>query len=372
MQLPILDLRSQHRSIREELLKAIDGVLESGQFILGPNVAAFEDEFAQYLGIDHVVGLNSGTDALHLALRAIGIGPGDEVITSTFSFIATAEAISILGARPVFVDVDPKTYALNTKAVEAAITPRTRAIIPVHLYGATAPMQEIMRIADAHQLAVVEDCAQAVGAESNGRKAGTFGTISAFSFFPSKNLGACGDGGAIVTARDDLAQRVRSLRAHGGRKKYWHEEVGINSRLDEMQAAILRVKLRHLEAWTEQRRAVAAAYDEGFCGLDGVQLPVEESGCRHVYHQYTIRAAHRDELQQRLCDAGIGTAVYYPHPLHLQPAYLSLGGTPGDHPNAEAAAASVLSLPISPDLDPSDQERVIGAVRDFTLTLSAA
>jgi dTDP-4-amino-4,6-dideoxygalactose transaminase len=371
-EIPILDLRGQHRSLQGELLNAVAGVLEAGQYILGPNVSAFEEEFAQYLGITHALGLNSGTDALHLALRALEIGPGDEVITSTFSFIATAEAISILGARPVFVDIDPRSYALDPRAVEAAITPRTRAIIPVHLYGTPAPMHEIMRLAQRYSLAVVEDCAQSVGATIDGRKTGTFGTISAFSFFPSKNLGACGDGGMVVTDDAGLAQRIRALRAHGGRKKYYHEEIGLNSRLDELQAAILRVKLPHLEQWTQGRRAVAGRYDAAFAAEPGLQIPFEEPGCRNVYHQYTIRTARRDELQETLRTAGIGTAVYYPMPLHLQPAYAHLGGKPGDLPQAEAAAESVLSLPISPELASSDQECVTDAIRAFLGALSAA
>jgi dTDP-4-amino-4,6-dideoxygalactose transaminase len=369
---PILDLRGQHRALRTELLAAVEAVLANGQFILGPNVAAFEEEFADYLGAGHAIGLNSGTDALHLALRALDVGPGDEVITSAFSFIAAAEAISILGARPVFVDIDPRTYALDPAAVEAAITARTRAIIPVHLYGSPAPMHEIMQIAQRHQLAVVEDCAQAVGAAIRGRKVGTFGTVSAFSFFPSKNLGACGDGGMAVTDRADLAQRIRALRAHGGRTKYHHEEVGLNSRLDEIQAAILRVKLRHLDEWTQDRRAVAARYDAGFAACAGLQPPFEEEGCRNVYHQYTIRTARRDALQHALKARGIGTAVYYPLPLHLQPAYADLGGKAGDLPAAEAAAGAVLSLPISPDLAAEDQALVIRSVLEFEGALSAA
>jgi len=371
-EIPILNLRSQHHAIRAELLTAVESVIDNGQYIMGPNVAAFENEFAHYLGIEHAVGLNSGTDALHLALRALDIGPGDEVITTTFSFIATAEAISIVGATPVFVDVDPRTWQIDAKAVEAAITPQTRAIIPVHLYGSPAPMIEIMRLAQEHDLDVIEDCAQSVAAKVGGRQTGTIGTIAAFSFFPSKNLGACGDAGAIVTNSADLAERVRALRAHGGRKKYYHEEIGLNSRLDEIQAAILRVKLRHLDAWTEARRSIAARYNEGFASSDGIQRPVEEGGCYNVYHQYTIGVGERDALQERLRGEGIATAVYYPLPLHLQPAYAMLGGKEGDMPFAEAAAKSVLSLPVSPDMPESDQNRVIAAVRELALTLSAA
>jgi len=371
-QIPILDLRGQHRALRDELMTAIEGVIDAGQYIVGPNVGAFENEFADYLGARHAIGLNSGTDALHLALRALDIGPGDEVITTTFSFIATAEAISIVGATPVFVDIDPWTYQIDPRSVQASITSRTRAIIPVHLYGSPAPMSEITRIAQQHGLAVIEDCAQSVAAELEGRKTGTLGTIAAFSFFPSKNLGACGDAGAIVTDREDLAQRVRALRAHGGRKKYYHEEIGLNSRLDELQAAILRVKLRHLDVWTMARRAIAERYNAGFATVTGIRTPVEEPGCYNVYHQYTIGVGERDVLQAKLREAGISTAVYYPLPLHLQPAYAMLGGKPGDMPFAEEAARSVLSLPISPDISDEDQARVVESVRDLAVTLSAA
>lgn len=371
-EIPILDLVQQHQSLSAELLQEIAAVLESGHFILGPNVVAFEEEFARYLGIERAIGLNSGTDALHLALRALDIGPGDEVITSTFSFIATAEAISIVGARPVFVDIDPRTYAIDPRGIEEAVTPRTRAIIPVHLYGTPSPMTDIVSIARRHHLAIVEDCAQSVGATIDGKMTGTLGTISAFSFFPSKNLGACGDGGMVVTDREDLAARVRALRAHGGRKKYFHEEIGLNSRLDEIQAAILRVKLRHLEEWTQGRRAVAQRYNEGLAGVPGVQTPREEPGCRNVYHQYTIRTQRRDDLQTFLRAHGVSTMVYYPLPLHLQPAYAHLGYKHGDLPNAEAAAASVLSLPVSPDLAPDDQRHIVEAIHEFTSALSAA
>jgi dTDP-4-amino-4,6-dideoxygalactose transaminase len=371
-EIPILDLTSQHRALSAEIARAIEEVIEGGHFILGPNVKEFEREFAAYLGIGHALGVNSGTDALHLALRALDVGIGDEVITSTFSFIATAEAISILGAQPVFVDIDPETYALDPRAVEAAITSRTRAIIPVHLYGTPAPMPELVELARRHGLDIVEDCAQSVGATIDGRMTGTFGTVSAFSFFPSKNLGACGDGGMVVTDRPDLAERIRSLRAHGGRTKYYHEEVGLNSRLDEIQAAILRIKLRHLGEWTENRRRVAARYNAGFAGVDGVTVPIEREGAFNVYHQYTIRTQWRDALQKALAAGGINTAVYYPLPLHLQDAYAHLGGVAGDFPHAEAAANSVLSLPISPDLSEQDQDRVIDAVRNFTGALAAA
>ncbi len=371
-EIPILDLKAQHRILSADLLQAIAGVLEDGHFILGPNVESFENEFAAYLGVEHAIGLNSGTDALHLALRALDIGPGDEVVTSTFSFIATAEAISIVGAKPVFVDIDPRTYALDPRRVEEAVTPRTRAIVPVHLYGTPAPMTDILSIARRHGLAIVEDCAQSIGATINGRMTGSFGTISAFSFFPSKNLGACGDGGMVVTDHADLAARIRALRAHGGRKKYFHEEVGLNSRLDEIQAAVLRIKLRHLEEWTRARRAVAERYNDGLAELTSLQTPFEEPGCRNVYHQYTIGTPRRDELQTFLRAHAISTMIYYPLPLHLQPAYAHLGGKPGDLPNAEAAAASVLSLPISPDLEREDQDHVIEVIREFSSALSAA
>lgn len=350
--IPMLDLRRQYASLKPEIDAAVLAVLESGHFIDGPNVKAFEEELARYAGARHAVGLNSGTDGLHLALRALGVGPGDDVVTTPFTFIATAEAIAMCGATPVFADVDPQTLILDPDAAAAAVTPRTRAIVPVHLYGLPAPMDRFNEIALARGLAVVEDCAQALGAVAGGRCAGATGTIGALSFFPSKNLGAYGDGGAILTDDPALADRVRRLRAHGAAVKYHHEEVGVNSRLDEIQAAILRCKLPHLDEWIVARQSVAARYRRALADIDGVALPPADP--LHTYHQFTIRVPARDAVAAALREQGVQTAVYYPVPLHLQRAYQHLGLREGTFPNAERAAAEVLSLPISPEL--SDEE----------------
>jgi len=362
--IPICDLKKQYDQLREQMLRAIDEVCESGAFINGPNVKALEAEVAAYVGGKHGLALNSGTDALHLALRALDIGPGDEVITIPFTFVATTEAIGIVGARPVFVDIDPQTYNIDAALIEAAITPRTRAILPVHLYGRPAPMHEIMAIAQRHNLAVIEDCAQAIGAKIGEKFVGTFGTFGAFSFFPSKNLGAYGDGGMLVTGDAALADRVRSLRGHGGRVKYYHEELGVNSRLDEMQAAILRVKLPHLNEWIARRRAVAERYTAAFAEM-GIQLPADPPGGLHVYHQYTIRVDDRDRVQTTLQSAGVQTMVYYPVPLHLQKVHASLGQGEGTFPQSERAAREVISIPMFPELEPQAQQTVIDAVKSI-------
>lgn len=368
--IPILDLTTQYNELREQMLKAVGDVFESGHFINGPNVKALESEIAAYLRTDHGVGLNSGTDALHLALRALDIGAGDEVITTPFTFVATTEAIGIVGATPVFVDIDPATYNIDPELIEAAITPRTRAIIPVHLYGAPAPMDRIMEIARKHKLAVVEDCAQAIGATFGGRPVGTFGEFGAFSFFPSKNLGAYGDGGMLTTNDKALADRARSLRAHGGRVKYYHEELGVNSRLDEVQAAVLRVKLPHLDSWIENRRAVAKRYNEAFAPL-GIATPEDPQNARHVYHQYTIRVNDRDAVQKALAERGVQTMVYYPVPLHMQQVHAHLNAGEGSFPHSERGAREVLSLPIFPELAPDVQDRVIDAVRTVLQPVTA-
>ncbi len=359
--IPILDLKEQYAGLREQILRAVNAVFESGVYINGPNVKALEGEISAYLGAPHAIGLNSGTDALHLALRALDIGPGDEVITTPFTFVATTEAIGIVGATPVFVDIDPRTYNMDTSQIEAAITPRTRAILPVHLYGCPAPMDEIMAIAKRHSLAVIEDCAQAIGATIDGRFVGTIGTFGAFSFFPSKNLGAYGDAGLLVTGDPALADRVRSLRAHGGRVKYYHEELGVNSRLDEVQAAILRVKFTHLEAWIEKRRAAAGRYTAALAASP-MQVPVEPVDARHVYHQYTIRVQDRDRMQSDLQAAGVQTMIYYPVPLHLQKVHASLGLREGAFPESERAAREVLSIPMYPELRPQIQQQVVEAL----------
>jgi dTDP-4-amino-4,6-dideoxygalactose transaminase len=363
--IPALDLSRQYRAIAPEVDAAIARVLAAGVFINGPNVAALEDEIARYVGTRYAVGLNSGTDALHLALRALDVGPGDEVVTTPFSFAATSEVIGIVGATPVFADIEPATFNLDPAAVEAAIGPRTRAIIPVHLYGRPAPMDAINALARRHHLAVIEDCAQSIGASIDGRHTGSLGTIGAFSFFPSKNLGAYGDGGMIVTDDRALAERIRRLRAHGAGVKYHHDELGLNSRLDEMQAAILRVKLRHLEAWIEQRRAIAARYTDALARLRRLVLTDVPPATRHVYHQFTIRVPlDRDRLSQALRERDIQTAIYYPVPLHLQPVHAALGYRPGAFEHAEWAAREVLSLPIFPELRDDEVDTVAAGVHE--------
>jgi dTDP-4-amino-4,6-dideoxygalactose transaminase len=361
--IPALDLTRQYRAIAPEVDAAVAEVLAAGVFINGPNVAALEDEIARYVGTRYAVGLNSGTDALYLALRALDIGPGDEVITTPFSFAATSEVIGIVGATPVFADIDPTTFNLDPAAVEAAIGPRTRAIIPVHLYGRPAPMDAIKALARRHHLAVVEDCAQSIGASIDGRRTGSLGTIGAFSFYPSKNLGAYGDGGMVVTDDRALAERIRRLRAHGAAVKYHHDELGLNSRLDEIQAAILRVKLRYLEAWIEQRRAIAARYTDAFEDLRRLVIAEIPPAMRHVYHQFTIRIPlDRDRLSQALRERGIQTAVYYPVALHLQPVHAALGHRPGAFEHAERAAREVLSLPIFPELRDDEVDAVAAEI----------
>jgi dTDP-4-amino-4,6-dideoxygalactose transaminase len=347
--IPLLDLGRQYRALKAEIDAAVLGVLESGHFIDGPNVKAFEAELARYTNGAHVVGLNSGTDALALALRALDVGPGDEVVTTPFTFIATAEAITLCGATPVFADVDPATLLIDPNAVAAAISNRTKVILPVHLYGLPADMYRIGKLAAKHGLAVVEDCAQALGALAGDRCAGTAGTIGAISFFPSKNLGAYGDGGAAITDDAALADRIRTLRTHGAHVKYHHEEPGVNSRLDEIQAAILRCKLPRLDAWIVKRQAVAAKYRTALHGVEGVVLPPDDP--LHTYHQFTVRVQARDDVAAFLREEGIATAVYYPVPLHLQRAYEHLGVPEGSFPIAERAAREVLSLPIFPEME---------------------
>lgn len=364
--IPILDLTRQHRQLRPELERAFGEVLDAGAFINGPNVKALEEEVARYIGVPYAVGLNSGTDALHLALRALDIGPGDEVITTPFTFVATTEAIGMVGATPVFVDIDPATFNIDPLAIEAAITPRTKAIIPVHLYGLPAAMDEINAVAAKHRLAVVEDCAQSIGSTLNGVRTGALGTMAAFSFFPSKNLGACGDGGMIVTADERLAERVRRLRAHGAAVKYYHDELGVNSRLDELQAAILRVKLPHLEEWIERRRTVAAWYTVELGRLSGIGLPLSgpQQTVRHVYHQFTIRVldGQRDRVARDLRERGVQTMIYYPVPLHLQSVHANLHLGEGAFPHAEQAAREALSLPMFPELRDTEIDHVVSSV----------
>ena len=362
---PLLDLRAQYAEIATEIRAAIDEVLESQHFILGPQVKALEEELARFSGVRFGVGVASGTDALILSLRLFGIGPGDEVIVPAFSYIATADSISLLGGIPVFVDVDPDTFNLDPLEIEAKVTRRTKAIVAVHLYGQPADMDPVLAIAARHGLKVIEDCAQAVGATYRNRKVTSLGDLGCVSFFPSKNLGGYGDGGMILSHSEDYTQQLRSLRGHGTIKhKYVSERQGWNSRLDEIQAAILRVKLRHLDRWTAARRANAARYDQLLNDVPGVKVPKVLPGVEHVYHQYTVRVHDRDRVQRQLAEAGISTTVYYPVPLHLQPMYASLGYRRGSLPNAERAAEEVLSLPIYPELTPRQMARVAEALAE--------
>lgn len=360
--IPLLDLKAQYQTIKSELDAAVIRVLENAQFILGPEVAAFEKEFAGYCGAAEAVGLNSGTSALHLALLAAGIGPGDEVITSPFTFIATAAAIVYTGARPVFVDIDPDSFNMDVNRIEPAITPHTRAIMPVHLFGQPADMDPIMDIARRHGLVAIEDAAQAHGAEYKGRRVGSIGEMGCFSFYPGKNLGACGEGGAVVTNNAAYARKIRMLRDWGSERKYVHELKGYNYRMEGMQGAILRVKLRHLGKWTEARRAHAARYGKLLEGC-GVRLPQVMPYARHVYTVYTIRTSDRDALRAELRQRDIQTGIHYPVPVHLQPAYADLGYGRGTFPVAEQAAAEVLALPIYPEMTGSQLEEVAAALR---------
>lgn len=363
MSVPMVDLKIQYAAIRDEVAGAVQSVIESTHFILGPQGKALEDSIAAYHGVKHAIAVASGTDALHLALLAAGITRGDEVITTPFTFIATAEAASYIGAVPVFVDIDPVTYNIDVTKIEAAITKKTRAIIPVHLYGAPAEMDGLMQMAKKHGLKVIEDCAQSFGAEYRGKKTGVFGDIGCFSFFPSKNLGGYGDGGMVVTDDAKLAERMLSLRNHGSRVRYYHDEIGYNSRLDEIQAAILRIKLKHIDEYNAKRRDNAFLYNKFLAGT-GIQTPSEQQGTKHVFHQYTIRVKNRDAVKQKL-DAGNVTSsmIYYPVPLHLQAAYKDLGMKPGSLPKAELAAQEVLSLPMYPELTEEQIKLVSDAVK---------
>ena len=363
MTVPLLDLQAQYRPIRDDILAAMTRVADSQRFIGGPEVEAFEREMAADLGIAHAVGLTSGTDALLVALMALGIGPGDEVITPVFSFFATAGCVSRLGAVPRFVDIDPATFNVDPAAVAAAFSPRTKAIIPVHLYGQCADMDPILAVAQQCGIAVIEDAAQAIGATYRGRQAGTMGTAGCFSFFPSKNLGAFGDAGLLTTNDDALAHEVRLLRNHGAEPKYLHKRIGGNFRLDALQAAVLRVKRPHLEAWTAGRRRNADRYDRLFAESGApVTRPARAPECGHIFNQYVIRVARRDAVRAALDERGVGSEVYYPVPFHLQECFAPLGCRRGDFPRAEAAAAEVLALPIYAELTEAQQRTVVDAV----------
>ena len=360
--IPFVDLKAQYTSIKSEVNAAIQGVLDSCQFTLGSEVAAFEEEFAAYCQAKHGIGVNTGTSALHLALLAAGVKPGDEVITVPFTFVATVSAIYYTGARPVFVDIDPRTFNMDVTALEAAITDKTKVILPVHLYGQPADMDPILAIARKHGLVVIEDAAQAHGAEYKGRRAGSMGDMGCFSFYPGKNLGAYGEGGMVVTNNPDYTRTLRMLRDWGAERKYEHVLKGYNYRLEGIQGAILRVKLRHLEAWTEARRSAAGRYDRMLAGT-GVPTPAAMPNVRHVYHIYAIRSQRRQAWQQALQEQGIHTGIHYPIPVHLLPAYADLGYRAGQFPQAEKAAAEVLSLPMYPELTAAQCETVCTAVR---------
>jgi len=374
--IPFVDLQAQYRTIKREVDEAIGRVVESAAFILGREVEAFETAFAEYLGAKFCVGVNSGTAAIQLAVTACGVGAGDEVIVPANTFFATAEAVSTAGATPVFVDADPVSYTIDPSKIEAAITKRTRAIIPVHLYGQAADLDPVFEIAARHNLAVIEDAAQAHGSLYKGRRVGALGRANCFSFYPGKNLGAYGEGGAVVTDDAEVARRVRLLRDHGSERKYRHDIVGYNFRLEGIQGAVLNVKLKHLDGWNDLRRAHAARYHELLSGMnrDGaLTLPQELPYARHIYHLYVVQTEARDALQTHLTAAGIQTGIHYPLPVHLQPAYASLGHRAGDFPEAERQAARVLSLPMFPELTVAQIERVAEAVRSFAGSqLSAA
>jgi len=362
MKVPFLDLKAHHQPLREQLDAAIAQVVDSGAFAGGPFVARFEEEFAAFCETSFAVGVGNGTDALWLSLLALGIGPGDEVITSPATFMATAEAISYCGARPVFVDIDETTYNLDPGLLEAAITPRTKAIIPVHLFGQMADMDAILAIACRHGLPVIEDACQAHSARQNGRQAGTLGVTGCFSFYPGKNLGAFGEAGAVITADPELRTKIQVLRDHGQARKYFHSRIGWNARMDGIQAAVLSVKLKHLHTANNRRRAHAARYQELLAGLPLV-TPVEAASNHHVFHVYAIRVAARDEVLRRMTEAGIGCGIHYPVPIHLQEAYRSLGYGPGSFPVAERCAAEFLSLPMYPELTPEQLEAVAAALK---------
>ncbi|WP_315772740.1 DegT/DnrJ/EryC1/StrS family aminotransferase [Rhodococcoides kroppenstedtii] len=363
MTVPFVDLRAQQAEIHDEIVPALEDLLRSAAFVGGPAVARFERDYAAFVGVDHCVGVGNGTDAVELALRGVGVGPGDEVILPANTFVATAEAVSRIGADPVLVDVDPASLLLDPDAAARAVTERTAAIVPVHLYGQTAPMDEILAVADAHGLAVVEDAAQSQGATRNGRSAGSFGRAAATSFYPGKNLGAAGDAGAVLTSDPEVAQRIRVLAAHGSARRYEHEVIGLNSRLDALQAVVLSAKLARLEKWNRARQDAAGRYAALLGDLDFLELPSSQPGNDDVWHLHVVRTDRRDELATALTDAGIGTGIHYPTPIHLTRAYRGLGLGPGSFPVAERAAGRILSLPMYPHLTADQQERVAEVVR---------
>ncbi len=362
--IPILDSKRQYKEIGADIEKAVVEVLRSGSYILGPNTKALEQELADYIGSKYTVALNSGTDALHLALRALDIGAGDEVITTAFTFVATTEAIGIVGAKPVFADINPDTFNIDANQIEKMITPKTKAIIPVHLYGQPCEMDKIMDIAKRYNLFVIEDCCQAIGSEYKGQKVGTFGDIGCYSFYPTKNLGTMGDGGLLVTNSDVIKDRVIALRNHGGAVRYYHDEIGVNSRLDEVQAAILRVKLPYIDSWNKKRRENAYRYNELFAQYSEIETPKELDNTYCVYHQYTVKIPNRDEVHKMLQERGIGAMLYYPVPLHLQKVHAYLGVGEGSLPVTEKNTKLVISLPMFPELTAEEQKTVVQTLVD--------
>ena len=356
--IPILDLKRQYKQTGKEIEEKVLEVLRSGCYILGPENKAFATEISKFIGAEHAVTLNSGTDALHIALRALDIGQGDEVITTAFTFVATASAIGLAGAKPVFVDINSDTFNIDAEKIENAITPKTKAIIPVHLYGQPANMKVIMEIAKKHNLFVIEDCCQAIGAKIGNQMVGTFGDVGCFSFFPTKNLGGMGDGGLLVTNSSAIYDKAIALRNHGGAVRYHNDELGVNSRLDEIQAAILRIKLKYINEWTEKRRANAYRYNELFANCADVETPKEMNDSYCVYHQYTVKIPNRDEVHQMLQDSGIGAMLYYPIPLHLQKLHAYLGMKEGALPKTEEDTKCVISLPMFPELTKEEQKTV--------------
>lgn len=369
--IPILDLSHQYAELKTDLEKEVLKVMSSGQYILGENVKKLEKDFAKYNGVNHALGVASGTDALHLALRALDIGAGDEVITVSFTFIATVEAISYVGATPVFADINPDTFNIDPKELEKKITPKTKAIIPVHLYGQPVDMTPILEIAKKYNLFIVEDCAQAIGAEYKGKKVGSFGDIGCFSFFPTKNLGTFGDGGMMTTNSEYIAERIASLRNHGSKVRYYHDEIGLNSRLDEIHAAILNVKFPHIDKWNSKRREAAYYYNELFKNVEEITIPQEDKNTYCVYHQYTIKAPARDQLVKALHEKGVMAMIYYPVPIHLQAVYKNLDFAEGMLSQTEKCTELVLSLPMFPEITREQQQQVAEAVKSSLLELSA-
>ncbi|HBV22308.1 MAG TPA: transcriptional regulator [Jeotgalicoccus sp.] len=367
MKVPMLDLSSQYKTIKEDVLRILDEVMSSSSFILGNNVKKLEEDIAEYSNCQFAIGVGNGSDAIHIALQAAGIEEGDEVITTPFTFFATGGAIARANAKPVFVDIDPLTFNIDSIKIEEAITEKTKAIIPVHLYGQMSNMEDIMKIAHKHDLVVVEDAAQAIGASANGKKVGELGTAATYSFFPTKNLGAYGDGGMIVTNNKEIGEASKVIRVHGSKPKYHHHVLGYNSRLDELQAAVLNVKFPHLDDYSDARRERALYYTDKLIKnvSEFVLTPIETEGYHHVYHQYTLRVDRRDELQAYLKENGIASMIYYPVPLHLQPVFEYLGYKEGDFPETEKATKEVISLPMWPELEIEQQDYIIDKITDF-------